>query len=239
MKEGEAGETVGSVVQQRTGIRAIGGELHQTNGAAGACLHPEGDHAGTTVVTGVEAGVGAEGLTLLEHAIEPGETTGLQALRIQRMGLGRFPESEQLVAEAHHVGVGNVLQPKVKGIGQAATGLLAAEHAAIEHLAGLLLRQPALGAHETVAQADAAVLEPHRCDHAVAIEGVMHTMAIPLQPPWTIAVQGAVQLRWHGAARSGHGHIGKLLIHVRKGARPVAAVVVAGGGDGHGQRVNV
>ena len=114
--------------------------------------------------------VGTEGLTLLQHTIKAGETAGLQAAGIEGMGFRRFPEGQQLIAQAHHVGVGDVLRAQIKGIGQATTGLLAAEHT-VEHLAGLLLRQPALSAHVAVAQRDAAVLKPHRRDHAVAIKG--------------------------------------------------------------------
>ena len=70
VKEGEAGEAVGTVVQQGARLRAIGGELHQTDGAAGPGLDPEGDHAGPSVVAGVEAGVSTEGLALFQHTIE-------------------------------------------------------------------------------------------------------------------------------------------------------------------------
>jgi hypothetical protein len=57
-------------MQQGAGLRAIGGELHQTDGAAGPGLNAEGDHAGPAVVTGVEAGVSTESLALFQHTIE-------------------------------------------------------------------------------------------------------------------------------------------------------------------------
>ena len=70
VQEGEALETVGAIGQQLAGLGPLAGELHQADRAAGASLHAEGDHAGLTVMTGVEAGMGTEGLAGLEQAIE-------------------------------------------------------------------------------------------------------------------------------------------------------------------------
>ena len=67
------------------------------------------------------------------------------------MGFSRLPEGKQLIPQTHHVGVGDVLQTQIKGVGQPTTRLLAAEHPPVENFASLLLRQPTLGAHITVA----------------------------------------------------------------------------------------
>ena len=155
------------------------------------------------------------------------------------MGLGRFPESQELVPQSNHIGVGNVLQPQVEGIGQPSAGLLTPKNTAVQHLVGLLLRQPALGANEAIGQLDASVVKPHGGDHAVAIKRVMHPLAIPLQAARTVAVEGALELRRHDPSYGGESHIGEFLVDVDEGAGPVAAVVGAGGGDGHRPTINV
>ena len=71
VQEGETREAVGTIVQQGSSVRALRGEFHQTDGAAGTGLDPKGDHAGPPVVAGVEAGMGTEGLTLFQHAVQP------------------------------------------------------------------------------------------------------------------------------------------------------------------------
>ena len=113
------------------------------------------------------------------------------------MGFRCLPKGQQLITQAHHIGVGDVFQPQVEGIGQAAARLLAAEHTAVQDLPGLLLRLPTLRAHEAVAQPHASVLEAHGGDHAVTIEGVMDAMSVPLEAPGTVAIEGARQLRRH------------------------------------------
>ena len=71
MQEREAWKTVRSIVQKHAGIRPIGGELHQSNGAAGASLHTEGDHPRAIVVTSIETGVSTKGFPFFQHTIEP------------------------------------------------------------------------------------------------------------------------------------------------------------------------
>ncbi len=238
VEESESGEAVGTVVEQGASIRALRGELHQPDRASRAGVHPKGDHARAAVMAWVKAGVGAEGLAFLEHPIEQGNAAGLEAVWIQRVGFGCLPKSQKLITKPHHIGVGDVLQPQVKSICEAATRLLAAEHAAVEHLAGLLLRQPTLGAHITVAELNAAVLEPHRGDHAVAIEGVVNPVTVALKPARAVSIKRALQVRRHQSPDRGEGHIRELLLHVDERAGPVAAVVTAGRGNGHGLALN-
>ena len=220
-------------MEQGSSIRTICGELHQANGAARSGLHTESDHAGPAVMAGIKAGMGAESLALLQHAIKMGEATGLEAERVESVGLGGFPQGQQLIAEPHHVGVRDVFQTQIEGIREPATGLLATEHTAIKHLAGLFLSQPALGAHIAIAQLNSAVVKPHGRDHAVAIERVMNAVTIPLHPARAIAVKSAVELSWNRPTHRVQHHGGEFLFHVDEGAGPVAAAVAADGGDGH------
>ena len=155
------------------------------------------------------------------------------------MGFRRLPEGKQLIAQTHDIGVGDVLQAQIKGVSQPTTRLLAAEHTTVENLPGLLLRQPTLGAHITVAEGNAAVLKPHRRDHAVAIKGVMNAMPIPLKTSGAIAIKGALKLRRHRSTHRRQRHVGEFLLHIDEGTGPVAAVVAAGGGDSHGRMINV
>ena len=75
MEEGKPLEAVAAVGHQLTGPHAIGlilgGELHQSDRAGGARLDTESHHAGLTVVTWIEAGMGTEGLTRLKYPIKP------------------------------------------------------------------------------------------------------------------------------------------------------------------------
>ena len=240
MQEGEALEAVALLSHQlpsphiaRCVIRSR--KLHHPHGAGGARLDPEGHHALGAVVAGVKAGVGTEGLTLFEHPIEQGDAVGFKGVGIERMGLGRLPKGQQLVAQAHHVGVGDVLEPQVKGIGHSATGLLGAKDAAVHVFAGLLLGQPALGAHKAVAQAHRARAKAQGHDHAVAIKRVMHPLAAPLQPPGPVAVEGARELGWNHATRCRELHCLELHAHVAKGTGPVGPVVTRSnaGGSSH------
>ena len=238
MQKSEAWKAVGAVVKQRTGVRTFGGELHQPDGAAGPGFDPEGDHAGAAVVTWIKPRMGTEGFTLLKHTIQTRESAGLQALRIKGMGFSGLPEGQQLITQAHHIGVGDVLQPQVEGVGQPPAGLLATEHTAIQHLVRLLLRQPALRAHEAVGELHASVVETHGGDHAVAIEGVMNAMSVTLEATGTVAVKRPAEFHRHRSTNGSERHIGELLLHIDEGTGPVAAVVGAGRSDGHGQAID-
>ena len=99
------------------------------------------------------------------------------------------------------MGVGDVFEPQVKGVGQGAAGLLGAENAAIKITTGLFLRLPALGAHKTVGKAHTTALKAQGGDHAVAIKGVVDPKAGALQAARPIAIKGAVESRRNGAPR--------------------------------------
>ena len=115
------------------------------------------------------------------------------------MGLGRLPERQQLIAEPHHMGIGDVLEAQIEGIGQDTAWLLGAKHPPIYEAPGPLLGQPTLGTHETVAQVDLTGFKSEGSDHAIAVEGVVDPEAASLKPARTIAIQGARQLFWNGA----------------------------------------
>ena len=184
-------------------------------------------------MTGIKAGMGAEGFALLQHTIQSGQTTGLEAEGIEGMGLGGLPQSQQLIAETHHIGVGDVLQTQIECVRKPAAGLLAAEHTAIEHFPCFFFREPALGAHIAVAELNTAALEPHGRDHAVAIKRVVDAVPVPLHSAGAIAVEGAVEFSRNGPTRRDQFHIGEFLLNIDECAGPVAAFVAAGGGDGH------
>ena len=152
------------------------------------------------------------------------------------MGLGRLPEGQQLIAQAHHMGVGDVLEAQVEGIGQSAAGLLGAEHAAVEELVGHFLGLPALGAHEAIAQLRLTARKAKGGDHAVAIKGVMHPLAATLQPAGAIAVERARQLRRNGTASRRELHPIELHAHVAERTGPVSAVVGRGSSRSSGHR---
>ena len=177
VQKGEAVKAVAAFAEQLAGLGAIGGELHQADGAARAALDAEADHAGGAVVTGIKAGVGTEGLTGLENPVQQTDAPGFETVGIEGVGRTGLPKRQKVVAKAHHMGVGDVFEPQVKGVGQGAAGLLGAENAAVEITTGLFLRLPALGAHETVAEAQTTALEAQGGDHAVAIKGVVDPMA--------------------------------------------------------------
>ena len=227
MQKGKALEAVAPICHQLARPGALGGELHQPQGAARACLHPKGDHAWFAVVAGVEARVGAEGFAGLEHPIQQGQPPGFEGGWIEGMGRTCLPKSQQVVAQAHHMGVGNVLEPQIKGIGQRATGLLGAEHAAIQHPVCGLLRQPALGAHKAIRKQCATGRKAQGADHAVAIEGMVHPTAIALQPPRAIAIEAAAQLKGNLSAGGNQGLVLELHLHIPKGSSPVITVVGA------------
>jgi hypothetical protein len=196
------------------------------------------------VVAGIEAGMGTEGLARLEQPIQTREPAGFERVGIECVGFCRLPQGQQLIAEAHHMGVGDVLEPQVESIGHGAAGLLSAEHTAIQETIRLLLRQPALRAHKAVAQLGAAAGKAQGGDHAVAIKGVMHPVAAALQPTRTVAIERALQLRRDGAADGCDRHPIQLHAHIAEGAGPVGAVVASGGlgggrrgpSGGHGDR---
>ena len=230
VQEGEAIEAVAALAQQGAAGRI---ELHKPHRAARPAVHAKRDHPLGAVVAGIEAGVGAEGLTRLEGPAQQGEAAGFEGFGIEGVGGAGLPEGQELIAQAHHVRVGDVLEPQVECVGQRAAGLLGAEHAPAHEASGLLLRQPTLGAHEAVAQlGGAAAIEAHGADHAVAIEGVVHPAAAALQPAGAVAVKGAAQLRRDRAAGGRQGHVVELDADVAEGAGPVGAVVAAGGGGG-------
>ena len=87
-----------------------GGKFHQANGAGGTCLNSEGDQARLAVVTRIEAGVGAEGFPRLKQTLQPREPPGFEGPGIKSVGLSCFPERQQLVAQLHHMGIGNVFK---------------------------------------------------------------------------------------------------------------------------------
>ena len=132
MQKGKAVEAVAAVMQQA----AVGGEFHQPHRAARPGFDPKSHHARVTVVAGIKTGVGTEGFTGLEHPVEPAQTAGFEAVWIKGMGFGGFPKRQEVIAQAHHTGVGDVFQAQIEGIGHHPAGLLAAKHAPVEHLAG-------------------------------------------------------------------------------------------------------
>ena len=234
VQEGEAAEAIGALAQQLAGLHAADGvvghgEFHQPNRAARAALHPEGHHALLAVVARIEAGMGAEGFAGLEHAIQQGDAFGVEGAWVEGVGGTGLPQGQQLIAELHHMGVGDVLEPHIEGVGEQAAGLLGAEHAAIERFAGLLLGQPALGTHEAVGEVQPASFEAQGGDHAVAIKRVVHPVAATLQPTGTVAVEGAVEISRDGAFAGLQRNVAQFLAHVAEAAGPVGAVVAGGG----------
>ena len=181
------------------------------------------------MVARIEAGMGAEGFAGLEHAIQQGDAFGVEGLGIEGVGGTGLPQGQQLIAELHHMGVGDVLEPHIEGVGEQAAGFLGAEHAAIERLAGLLLGQPALGTHKAVGEVQPASFEAQGGDHAVAIKGVVHPVAATLQPTGTVAVEGAVEISRDGAFAGLQRNVAQFLAHVAEAAGPVGAVVAEGG----------
>ena len=246
MQKGEPGEAVLPFADQLAGPFAaggivVGGEFEQAQAAAGPRADAEGDHPRPAVVARVEARMGAEGLAGAQGPVEGGEAPGLEADGVELVGAGGFPEGQQAFAQPHHMGVGDVLEPHIKGVGQGAPGFLGAEHTAVEKPAGLFFGLPALGAHEAVAEAGSPIpVEPQGADHAVAVERVMHPLAAPLEPAGTIAVEGAHQAGGQLAAAWPQGHVTQFLADVAEAAAPVGPVVATGvgtaGGDGHGSR---
>ena len=101
MEEGKTLEAVAAVSHQIAGAHTIwlvcAGKFHQANGAGGARLDAEGDHAGLAVVTRIEARVGAESFAWLEQTLQARKPPGLEGARIKGVGLGRFPKRQQLV----------------------------------------------------------------------------------------------------------------------------------------------
>ena len=225
VQEGEALEAVGVVGQELAGLVAAGGELHQPHRAGGAGLDPEGHQPGLAVVTGIEAGVGAEGLIGLEHAIEQGDALGFKGVGIKGMGGAGLPEGQELVAQPHHLGVGDVFEAQVKGVGDRAAGLLGAKDAAIQNLVRRLFRQPTLRTHKAVAQVERPGVKAQGRDHAVAIKGVVHPVAAALEPARAIAIEGAGQLAGDRAPGGDQRHGGELDAHIAEGAGPIGAVV--------------
>ena len=225
VQEGEALEAVGVVGQELAGLVAAGGELHQPHRAGGAGLDAEGHQPGLAVVAGIEAGVGAEGLIGLEHAIEQGDALGFEGVGIEGVGGAGLPEGQELVTQAHHLGVGDVFEAQVEGVGDRAAGLLGAEDAAIQHLVGLLFRQPTLRAHETVAELERAGIKAQGGNHAVAIKGVVHPVAAPLEPARAIAIEGARQLAGDRAPGGDQRHGAELHAHIAESTGPIGPVV--------------
>jgi len=77
---------------------AVGREFHQPHRAAWSGFDAEGHHARIAVVAGIKAGMGAEGFTRLEHPVEAAQAAGFQAVWIEGMGFGGFPEGQQVIA---------------------------------------------------------------------------------------------------------------------------------------------
>ena len=188
------------------------------------------------MVTWVKAGMGTEGLTGLEQAIQPAEAAGFQGLRIQRMGFGCLPEGQEVIPQPHNMGVGDVFQTQVKGISGDAARLLGAKDTPVEKFVRLLLGLKTLGAHKAIAQLDLTTLKLEGRDHAVPGKGVMHPLTTPLQPAGTIPIQGALKLSWNRAPGCGQRNAIKLDADIAKSACPIRAVVAKGGGNGHGRR---
>ena len=225
VQKGEALEAVGVVGQKLAGLVAAGGELHQPHLAGGAGLDTEAHQPGFAVVAGIESRVGTEGLVGLEHAIEQGDAFGFEGVGIEGMGGAGFPEGQELVAQPHHLGVGDVFEAKVEGVGDRAAGLLGAEDAAIQDLVRLLFGQPTLRAHEAIAELERSGVKAQGGNHAVAIKGMVHPMAAALEPARAIAIEGARQLAGDRAAASEQGHGRELHAHIAEGTRPISPVV--------------
>ena len=232
MQEGKALEAVAAVGQQRTAAR----ELHEPNRAAGAGLDPEGHHARHAVVAGVKARVGTERLARLEQPIQAAQATGFQGLGIQRMGLGGFPERQQLIPEPHHMGVGDVLQTQVKGICSKPPGLLGAKDTPVEEFVRLLFGVKAFRAYKAIAQLGFAALKRQGRDHPVPIEGVMYPLPTTLEPARAVAIERALELSGDRTAGGRDRNPIELHTNVAEGAGPIRAVVAEGRGDGHGRR---
>ena len=77
------------------------------------------------------------------------------------------------------------------------------------------------------------VLKAHGGDHAVAIEWVMHALAIPLQATGTIPIERARQLGWNNALDSHERNVRQFLLDIDEGTGPVVAGIGASGSDGH------
>ena len=95
-------------MQQGARLRAIGGELHQTDGAAGPGLDPEGDHAGPSVVAGIQAGVSTEGLALFQHTTFANGVTGKDIIKIANAGkniknITKQGATEELITETKNI----------------------------------------------------------------------------------------------------------------------------------------
>tara|TARA_X000000368_G_scaffold411445_1_gene396309 strand:- start:28 stop:513 length:486 start_codon:yes stop_codon:yes gene_type:complete len=145
------------------------------------------------------------------------------------VGFGRLPEGEELIAQSHHMGIGNVLEAQIECIGQCTTWLLSAENAPIEKATSLLFLLPAFGAHEAVAAVGFAGTKLDRGDHAVAIKGVMHGMTIPFKPTRPVAVKTAIEFNRDTPAGHLHPLPRELLLNVAEGAGPVSPIETGGG----------
>ena len=111
------------------------------------------------------------------------------------MGFCSFPESQELFTEENDVGVGNILQTKIKGIGKTTARLLTTKNTSVKHLSGLLLSKPTLGSHKSVSKPNAATFETQCGDHAVTIKRVVNTVSIAIETTGSIAIKGPAEIR--------------------------------------------
>ena len=118
VQKGKPLEAVAAIAQELARPRALGGEFHQPHSATGARFDAKGHHPWFAVVPRIEAGMGAEGLTGLEGAIQEAEAAGVEGVWIEGMGGTGFPKRQQLVAKAHHMGVGDVFQAHIQKVGE-------------------------------------------------------------------------------------------------------------------------
>ena len=168
-----------------------------------------------------QAGMGAEGLAFLGHTIEAGQTAGLQSARIEGMGFAasQRPAADHQAARHWCWQCSSGADQRHWRGGHRASGC---RHAAIKHLAGLLLRQPTLGA-TTIAELDAQF-----SNRTAAImpspSRVMNTNTITSSRPgpFRYSVPSTPPAPHHA---QGWGHIRELLLHVDERAGPVASVV--------------
>ena len=105
------------------------------------------------------------------------------------------------------MGIGNIFEPQIKSIGEWPARLLGAEDPPINEAAGLLLCQPALGAHKAVGESGLAPFKPEGTDHAVTIKWVMNPLATTLEPAWPVAEQSALELSRNRAAHGLQGNV--------------------------------
>ena len=158
-------------------------------------------------------GVGAQGLE--RDGVEP---PGLAALGHR---------GQQLAGVDLDVGAGVVLH-RADRAPAAARAELRRQHPGPQRAARGLLGQEARGLHEAVAVGRAPVLEVHRVQHAVAVEGVVHPdrlVHLVVRVAHVDAGQVARDLADHLHA----GGVGHVLVHGRGEGAVQEGVVVVGG----------